>query len=350
MLLCYSAAYVSPDSIFWWLQLVGMAYGTLLFINLGFMILWILLRDRRFIWSFLIILIGYGRIFSTYEPGVFTPRFTDEDRGFTVMSYNVRLFDLYNWFHNDQTRKKILNFLDEASPDVVCFQEYFHSDGKANPANTKAVHEVIPAKYSHIEYSKTLHNHDHWGMATFSKFPIVNKQRMEFKNNRFGNLFTLTDIKVNTDTFRIINTHLESIHFGAEDYKYLEKIQTDVNREDLAGGLRILNSIRKAYKYRTQQVMTIETAIDESPYPVILCGDFNDPPSSFAYRQISGSLKDAFRESGSGSGNTYVGPFPSFRIDYILYDERLESSAYTTHKVKLSDHFAVSTRIRKRSD
>src|SRR6185436_4580782 len=183
LLLSYAAGFISPDSNLWWIQLIGMAYGALLLINIGFVILWSILRSRRLLFSLAAILLGYSRIFSLYEPR-FYHKALEKENEFTVMSYNVRLFDLYNWFHNTDTRRKMFQFLKEKSPDIVCFQEYYHSDGPdVNTSNNRALLSVLSAPYSHIEYSKTLHEHDHWGIATFSKYPIIGKQRINFKNS-----------------------------------------------------------------------------------------------------------------------------------------------------------------------
>ena len=53
------------------------------------------------------------------------------------------------------------------------------------------------------------------------------------------------------------------------------------------------------------------------------------------------SLKDAFKESGKGIGQSFV-KVPALRIDYILHNERFKSYNYTQYKQQLSDHYAVS--------
>ena len=85
--------------------------------------------------------------------------------------------------------------------------------------------------------------------------------------------------------------------------------------------------------------------IQKSPYPVIVCGDFNDTPVSYAYRQVRGNLKDAFVESGWGISNTYNGVLPSIRIDYILFDQKIKAVNYNRDKVIFSDHFPVHCQL-----
>src|SRR5205085_1428358 len=126
-----------------------------------------------------------------------------------IMSFNVRLFDLYNWFHNTETRQKIFDFLEKESPDIICFQEFYTSDGK-NPSfrNEDTLRYYLGAKFAQLEYTVNLHNTDHWGIATFSRYPIINKESNHFAEHG-GNIFITSDVKVGDDTIRIINTHLE---------------------------------------------------------------------------------------------------------------------------------------------
>lgn len=338
------AAYISPSTI-WWLALFGLAFGPLLLINFLFLIYWTLIRNKKAIIILVLVLAGLTRI-----PGMFRINFSTDSqeiisaqkKSMKVMSFNVRLFNLYNWFHNTETRNMIFEFLKNESPDVVCFQEFYSSDRK-DPGyrNEDTLRKLLKA-YSHIEYTLSLRKTDHWGIATYSKFPIINKQSVHFQEQG-GNIFIYTDIVKGNDTIRVFNTHLESVRFKWEDYKFIENLGNDeVKQDELEGGIKILRRLKRAYVKRANQVKVLHDTIHSSPYPVLLCGDFNDTPSSFAYSILSDDLKDAFKESGSGFGTTYAGPFPSFRIDYIFHDKRLRTHNFQTHKEDLSDHYAIS--------
>ena len=89
----------------------------------------------------------------------------------------------------------------------------------------------------------------------------------------------------------------------------------------------------------------------ESPHPVVICGDFNDTPVSYTYATISDELVDTFRDSGGlGIGSTYLGAFPSFRIDYIFHSKNLASSDYHRYEEGISDHNAISALIWTQKD
>jgi len=350
LLLSYSASYISPEKI-WWLALFGIGYGIILCVNILFVLFWIIFKSRNFLFSLFVILIGFGKMFNIYEIHFFKdkPLAKKETTSFPVkvMSYNVRLFDLYNWFHNQETREKIFKFLSAESPDIICIQEYFTSDKKEDHfSNNDTLKKVIPAAYSNIIYSTTLYQTSHWGIATFSKYPIINKETVHFQE-RGGNIFTFSDIKIGNDTIRVYNTHLESIRFGKADYKFIENLG-ETEQDELKGSMSIILRLKRAFIKRAKQVQVLHKHILSSPHPVILCGDFNDTPSSYTYSMLCNGLEDSFRESGTGFGKTYIGAFPSFRIDYILHDERLKSTGYTTYHEKLSDHFPISSWIEKK--
>lgn len=354
LLLSYLAAFIAPDGSFWWLQLIALTYGFLLLMNLGYVVFWIIMKRKRYWFSLIAILIGFPKIFGIVEPrfssGDEPVREKDKMMPLKVMSFNVRLFDLYNWFHSNETREKIFDFLKRESPDIVCFQEYYSSDRRlAEFNNNKQVPLVLQTPYSHIEYTVTLRDSDHWGIAIFSKYPLINKQAVHFEK-RGGNIFIYADVKAGEDTIRVFNTHLESIRFRNEDYRYLANLKNDVDQDEMAGGMKILGRLKRAYAKRASQVAILKKEIDRSPHPVILAGDFNDTPSSYTYHKLVDGLKDSFRESGGGFGKTYAGLFPSFRIDYLLHTDDLKSSHYITHREKISDHFAITCWISRDID
>ena len=169
---------------------------------------------------------------------------------------------------------------------------------------------------------------------------------MHFKK-KGGNIFLLTDIRVGDDTLRVFNTHLESIRFRWEDYQFIRNLgNEEVEQDEISGGLSILRRLKRAFVKRANQVAVLHDSIQHSPYPVIVCGDFNDTPSSYAVHILSDDLTDAFRESGRGIGKTYSGIFPSFRIDYIFHDRRLKSWDYDTYRDEpLSDHYPISCQL-----
>ena len=115
--------------------------------------------------------------------------------------------------------------------------------------------------------------------------------------------------------------------------------------DEYGGSLRILKRLKKAYLYRAEQARELSLSIEKSPYPVILCGDFNDTPVSYSYRTISKNLEDCYGKAGRGFWTTYAGPIPGLRIDFILHSPSLSTKGFLTQKVRLSDHYPVEAII-----
>ena len=125
----------------------------------------------------------------------------EEEKDFTVMSYNVRLFNLFDWLPNEHIGDTILSFINEQNPDILCIQEYSE--------NAKVDLRVYKYKAVFME-GKQIKT----GQAIFSKFPIFNQG--DFKIPDAGNNIIYADIKKGKDTIRVYNIHLQSIKISAQ--------------------------------------------------------------------------------------------------------------------------------------
>jgi len=343
LLISYLSAHVSPGN-FWMIAFFGLCFPIFFVLNLFFVVYWLIQWKMKFLFSFLALLIGFNYASKYFQINL---REAPAETGSAIeklklMSFNVRLFDLYNWSHNKETRSKIFDFIKDESPNIICLQEFFNSD-KGDFQNFDTLCKFQKAKYGHREYTVTLHNdNDHWGIATFSSYPIVNRGKISFHARNSNNMCIYTDIKINNDTIRVYNMHLQSVHFRNRDYKFISDLVNNKDSLDLEYSKNILRRLKTAFIKRSSQVDLVAEHIKSSPYPVIVCGDFNDTPCSYAYNVLSQGLTDAFVESGNGFGRTYIGIFPSFRIDYLLHSPSIHSYDFQTIPEELSDHYPIS--------
>lgn len=253
------------------------------------------------------------------------------------MSFNVRLFDLYNWIDGDDTKARIFSFLGEKQPDIVCFQEFYYTPNNTTYKTKKPIQALLSAGFVHEHYTHEKSGKQYFGGATFSRFPMVNKGVVPFESDQ-NNYCMYSDIVIESDTIRVYNAHLSSIRFQADDYAFIENAKSKRNWSD---GLRIVSRLRKAFEKRTEQTMKVLESVQNSPYPVILCGDFNDTPASYCYQQIRTVLEDSFRDKGKGVSGTYNGFFPGLRIDYNLHSPGLKTAAYNRFPGDFSDHHPI---------
>ena len=148
---------------------------------------------------------------------------------------------------------------------------------------------------------------------------------------------------IRNDTVRVYNLHLASISFGKNEYKLIDNIsKTSISDPDLDRSKSIFRRLKKGFLVRAGQAELVKAHMAGCKYKIILCGDFNDTPSSYAYHLLSGNLKDAFGQSGRGIGKTYHGKLPFLRIDYILHDKSFNSNNYGIYPESLTDHYPVS--------
>ncbi|MGB4775223.1 MAG: endonuclease/exonuclease/phosphatase family protein [Daejeonella sp.] len=340
LLLSYMAPFTDPRN-FWPISFFGLAYPALLLINVLFVVYWLLFRPKFALISFISILTGYsfltGFIGFRESTAIDVPKSSE---GFIrVMTYNVHNFKQYGDKNDVFTKEKILDIIRKEQPDVICFQEFFYRE-KGEYNFKKLIQEIINS--SHYYFEPVADNgYEANGMATFSKFPIIEKGYIAFNNVR-GNEAIFTDIERNNKIFRVYNVHFQSINFKPEDYKYIknvtEKIETDVQSSRRIGG-----RLKSAFLKRSDQVKVIKEHAKSCKTPYLVAGDFNDTPISYTVNSMSEGLINSFRKKGSGFGITYNGDFPNFQIDYILVSPAFNIKNYRIVDQKLSDHYAVRT-------
>ncbi len=248
-----------------------------------------------------------------------------------LMSYNVRSFYGDSGYDSEH---HIAEYVEREKPDVICFQEFF-------PSKKRIFKRYAPsiAKY---------HQSDSEGLKIFSRYPIISSRDLLAKvADSLSGRSMVVDLLVGSDTLRIFNNHLQSTTITARDSRYLTSnmIVRDTNRNN-----NILNIIRRytnSCEIRAKQVDAISQHIEQSPYPIVVCGDFNDTPASYSYRRMSKGLKDAFQECGKDYSYTYRGFFNLLRIDYILCSDEVTPNSYKVDReARYSDHLPVISHLK----
>lgn len=312
LVLGYALPYISPH-IFPRLSVLSLVLPVLILINAIFLIYWMLRAKRQLFLSAFVLIIGLGHISSLYHFGANNT----EAEGLKLMSYNVRSFNLNEWSEQKGIGSRILEFVTNENPDIVCFQEYY-------PDYTLS-EGLYPYHFKKMSERSKI-----FGQIIYSKYPIINTGSLDFKNT--GNNAIYADIVIANDTIRVYNVHFQSLRVSS-------KFNT-LKEED---SKRLLGRIGEAFKKQETQVMQFLESEKKSPYPVIVAGDFNNSATSYMYRKIKGGKIDAFEKAGSGTGRTFTFDFVPLRIDFILADPKFETLTFENYNVKLSDHYPIKS-------
>lgn len=340
LLASYAALFVDPRD-FWPFAFAGLAYPVILFVNVFFILCWLVTWRRLVLLSLIPVLAGWTQI-TTLIPIHFGKPGTPDIHPVTVLTYNIHGFN-YTETGNAATQEAIARFLKKEKPSVVCFQE-FKPRGEATVqslGDTFGLPNFYQKNYLQYKDPDVV-----YGMVIYSRDPILQTGYLRDDRNRAFAIWA--DVLHDSQTYRIYNCHLVSVRFGSRDYSFYEDLKNqETEGLNLKDGLfSILRKLKRAFLLRSEQSGKLAASVNKSPHPVILAGDLNDSPFSHCYHQLTRALKDSYKEAGTGwGGNTFAGQLPSYRIDYILHDKRLKAVHYQRHSMGFSDHFPVSVVI-----
>lgn len=332
---------ISPAK-FWPVSFFGLALPYALFVLLLLLACWLIFHIRYTLVCLIPMIIGWKSIAVLFAFHPTAAPAADPVNEIRVMSYNVRYFKNFDYSvtQNVTLRNEIMSLIHSSSPDILCLQEFYTADHSDNNDNLHDIMKEMKLPYSYFSNDHSFQNR-HAGVALFSKYPIIHTYKTDLSGAKSGESAIAADIvRDSTDTFRVITVHLQSIYLNQRDLKGLQKLMHQEDTGFVASRI-ILGKLRKAFLVREFQAQAVAAIIRQSPYPVIVCGDFNDTPNSYAYFEISRNLQDAFLKRGFGLGRTYSSISPTLRIDYILTSSSFTVRSFRCiHKI-LSDHYPV---------
>ncbi|GGF51001.1 endonuclease/exonuclease/phosphatase family protein [Echinicola rosea] len=327
-LILFFGVNISPEQLSY-AGLVPVLIPVFLLINLVLMVILVLMKRKLFILPIVAILVGWRFIGVTLTWN--TPA---EGEGLSVMSYNAHMFSYEKYKADDpKVVPNIYNWIREQHTDIIGIQEFYQD-------NTTPSRNAIKLIGKEGNYHCSAHSVEErkgkrfFGLAIFSKYPIVNEGKLF--DNRKTNGAMFVDLKIQQDTIRVYNVHLESMSIPADQLNNIDGI-----KENYRKTWRRLN---RGVVSRASQVDLLAEHIKNSPYPSILMGDFNDVPYSYTYFTIRSILENSFESAGKGFGFTFNKVLFFLRIDNIFYHPSLTPLRFNTlREVDYSDHYPIKT-------
>lgn len=296
-------AYISPRD-FPLLNFLSLSFPFLMIINVLLIIFWVISFKKR---AIVFIIISAFFLTPVRRWINYSPKNTEKVSPLKVMTFNTKGSAL--------GKEKIEDLVNSANADVVLIQEIGYKENRPSFNNLTGTEnpQVV---------------------SIFTKHKVLNKGSLAFTDNAEG---IFADIEINGKIIRFINVYLEPFQLKKE----MVKPSSSINKNEEKAKSLVRRFI-PVFKLHDEEVNTMKDFIVESPYPVIVGGDFNSVPNSYEYYTINSILKDAFLEAGSGSATSFHDYKFPIRIDYLFTSKEIKCNSYTVNRsVKASDHFPV---------
>lgn len=332
-LICAYSPYADPAEYPLW-ACTGLLFPFFLLLNLLFLLFWLIFK-WKYIWLPALILLAGWKTTWSYTPLNLSQE-PESKEGIKILTYNV--WEMKGETGgNEASSVSITDYIKNCDADIVCLQEFPTEDAKLR----KSLSAVYP-------YIKTCSVYHGYGIACLSKYPILSSEQIHYKS--IYNCSALFKIRQQKDTLTIICNHLESNRLNRKDKQAYKSILKSPDKQQIKKGEYLLRKYTDAAKARAVQADSVAHAIRRNRCRyMIVCGDLNDTPVSYAYRIIGKGLQDAYAEKGFGPGFSYNRNFLYFRIDHIMANENFRIiQCKIDRTIRLSDHYPVWCLLEKK--
>ena len=328
---------------------LGLFYQVVYVVNVACALWWVVRWKRTFFASVVVLLVGAHSIGLFYRSDARTEVGTVERsrNDLVVATYNVMNFGNPATGEDDAgDYQQVLEWLNSQGAHIVCLQEAHFSSSRSFGDFRNGLRKMSYGFFVNAKVDSEEQNTGS-GYAVLSSYPIVRHSVVERGETNIGGVWA--DIKIDRDTIRVFNLHLQST--GITNTDRTDTLSPQILDDTMARAklAKITDKLVGNYRVRALQAEVVARAIEESPHAVVVCGDFNDTPVSYAYHQIlSEGLVDTFVERGRGVEFTFKGLYDLFRIDYILSEkESFDVKRYNSFDLDYSDHKPVVARLQR---
>lgn len=311
-----------------WISFPGLILLPVLAVNLILLIGWAWVGSG---WKWLpvvALLLNAGFIFSMFHIRLNRNSGVPKSRQIKLITYNV------NNFYTDDTvmLPAIADWIRKENPDILCLQEC--------PVESFIAMDSIARAFSFLPYAcSTRSVNAGSALAIFSRYPIEECEPVLYPHSSNQSLVAVLNIQGHP--VRLFNNHLQTTSVNSVKPRLYEARATGNPQKGTQAAFQMAFKMKRNFVLRADQADYVRQMIDHTSIPVVVCGDFNDTPASYAYHKVKGDLRDGFREAGAGFGYTFRQLRRLFRIDYVFYSPIFKGLKYDSPDLPFSDHKPV---------
>lgn len=314
-----------------WIALLSYGYFPLLLCNVAFIIIWLCMGRWEFLVSAAAIVIRLSFVGLFFQTGGCADVEAADDN-LKVLSFNTHSFSGQSAFGGDVDKdssvRVFFEMVDDEQPDVMCLQEcFFH----------KSFYDSLSARGYRYHYGCN-------GRGKNSPSVVISRLPIRYTSPENGSTKFFVDIEKNGNPVRVCCVHLNSYKMDEEDLEVLQRLAHADMPDTVPGTIEKLKQAAREHQVEWDSLLL--PMLEKSRVPVVLAGDFNDTPASYIYHQATKLFVDSYVEQGRGFGTTYHGPYPAFRIDYILHSPSMKTLSYKRIKTSISDHYPIVATVR----
>lgn len=316
----------------------GLLFPAFLVLNLGFLVFWVIFKFKWVLISFVGFLLCFGptRRYCPLNIGQQPPA-----DAIKVLSYNVWLFA--GWADHKGEPNPILEYIKKQDADIVCLQE--------SDTQEMGKDKVSAALRPIYQYCDTARRGTSNVISIYSKYPIHSKEHIDYDSK--GNISAAFKLQIGREEVIVVNNHLETTGLTIEEkqeFKTMLKGKMHADKAETTSKL-LVRKLGKAAAIRAAQAEAVARYIScHSGTPIIVCGDFNDSPISYAHRTIARGLTDCYVETANGPGISYHHNGFFVRIDNIMCSPHFKTFACRVdNSIKNSDHYPIYCWLKRQS-
>ena len=276
---------------------------------------------------------------TTVSPLSTSKKADPDSKTFTVMTWNIH-------HGEDQELKdytgpnRTIHYIIHSGADIVCLQELKRINHNEIPGYSLAMRDSLRKIYPYWA------GNDRLDMKVLSKYPVVYNNNYNYIDGttKGPTLYSFFKVMIGDRAVNLVNLHLSSFDLSGSERQVVSRMSSVNGAKWSMEKMKsnVWKKLRSGFSRRKKVAAALRKDINTVSGPMIITGDFNDVPESYAYRLLRGTdLKDAYVETGFGPMVTFNQNMFWFHLDQVLYRGPLKALNVHRGSIKSSDHYPV---------